>query len=531
VAARFPLSVIIQAVDRVTAPLRRVNDRIRRLTAPVNRLTNSFRALSEAADLPRLMSGFVGVGRAIGGVGRELGALVRRIGVFIGLSGAGFLAIVRGAMQAGDELRKASARVGMTANAYAQLQFVAERTGIAQQEFTTSMEFFVKTLGQAKAGTGSLVTLLKAVSPHLLQQMTTARSTEEALNLMFRAIGRLDDPSKRAALAIAAFGRSGAKMAEVARLGADEIAALRAEFVRLQGDQEEFARLSEEADDAWTNLTHAMRGARNAAVVEIFPILTDLLRRLTDFIVENRKAIADWARNFAKGLPAKIDALIDGFRRFYAMVEPVAHLLGGWPQLIAAIGAAIIGGPLLLSLATLTASIVSLGAAIGFTPIGWFLGALALLAAAAVMVVKHWAPIKQFFADLWGGIKKVFQGFLDYVVGIFTLDLQRAWEGIKKIFDGIKNVVKQMLKISPVGMIARAFRGREDELNLDEGAAMPPMLGAAAARPQPTLAAANSEAHVTVDFRNLPRGARVSTDPRSTALLDLSMGYSMLEAF
>jgi hypothetical protein len=32
---------------------------------------------------------------------------------------------------------------------------------------------------------------------------------------------------------------------------------------------------------------------------------------------------------------------------------------------------------------------------------------------------------------------------------------------------------------------------------------------------------------VKVDFENLPRGARVTADPKSTAPLDLSMGYSM----
>ncbi len=37
----------------------------------------------------------------------------------------------------------------------------------------------------------------------------------------------------------------------------------------------------------------------------------------------------------------------------------------------------------------------------------------------------------------------------------------------------------------------------------------------------------STEAHVTVDFSNLPRGARVEADPQTTTPIDLGMGYSM----
>ena len=37
------------------------------------------------------------------------------------------------------------------------------------------------------------------------------------------------------------------------------------------------------------------------------------------------------------------------------------------------------------------------------------------------------------------GIKNVFTGIIDFIVGVFTGDWERAWNGVKKVFTGIIN--------------------------------------------------------------------------------------------
>lgn len=62
---------------------------------------------------------------------------------------------------------------------------------------------------------------------------------------------------------------------------------------------------------------------------------------------------------------------------------------------------------------------------------------------------------------------------------------------------------------------------------------MQPVKSTPSALVRPVTAAAallqsKSEARVSVDFSNLPAGARVSTDPTSSAPLDVNAGYSMV---
>ena len=71
---QFPLSLIIRAVDKATAPLRAINERIQKFTAPVRKLNNSFRALAAEAGFPRLAKSVKGVGSSLRNVGREIGA-------------------------------------------------------------------------------------------------------------------------------------------------------------------------------------------------------------------------------------------------------------------------------------------------------------------------------------------------------------------------------------------------------------------------------------------------------------------------
>ncbi len=52
-------------------------------------------------------------------------------------------------------------------------------------------------------------------------------------------------------------------------------------------------------------------------------------------------------------------------------------------------------------------------------------------------------------------------------------------------------------------------------------------LGAEASRPA-AAASTTNDAKVTVDFNNLPKGARVAQDSSGTQPINLNMGYSMV---
>ncbi len=57
-------------------------------------------------------------------------------------------------------------------------------------------------------------------------------------------------------------------------------------------------------------------------------------------------------------------------------------------------------------------------------------------------IVDGFFAVVEGVADAVGGIIKSIQGILDFLIGVFTGDWDRAWEGIIKIFEGVSDMLK-----------------------------------------------------------------------------------------
>lgn len=528
----YPLSVVIRAVDRITGPIRQINARMKKLTAPVTR-----------------------VAAAIGGVGKEAQALAVKLTALAAAAGYGFFRMAKGAIDAGDALDELSDTTGVAVNQIKEYEYVAQRAGVGSEEFQSSLLQLTKRLGDTRAGTGALNAFLKQTSPALLRQVKGAKSTAEAVDLMFAALSRLDDPAKRAALAAAAFGKANLKMANIGKMSAEEIEQLRQRFRQLAGDQEEMAKASARFNDEWDDMQIALAGTKKAGLLPLLPAMQALTGQVTDLLIAYRPVLKAWSTDFAARLPERLRWLREEFARLRDNLAPVTGLASalverfGLANTVTAALAAVLGFRLLVAVAGLATAFGGLGAALApvllsmgrmallagaqlfgafsafiyavragtgvmyafnfalwASPIGMVIAAVTALAAAAYLIYKHWEPIKGFFGGLWDGI-----------VASFDAALEKIRAGIAWVTDSFNSV---MAMSRQVGQRLRFW-----ETPAQQGAAGP-ALGAALAAPP--AAASRSEATVTVNFENMPRGARVSTDPRSTTDVNTSLGYSML---
>lgn len=107
------------------------------------------------------------------------------------------------------------------------------------------------------------------------------------------------------------------------------------------------------------------------------------------------------------------------------------------------------------------------GLAAIFSPVGLAIMGIAL---AAYLIYENWAPISQWFKQLWDNIKQIFEGFSNFVSGIFTGDfslarkgIEQAWEGLKAFFQTIWNGVMGVFT-SAVNFIGKLF-GVDDAAN------------------------------------------------------------------
>lgn len=546
-AKEFPLRLVIAAVDRATKPLREVNERIQKITAPVRKLNNSFRALSDEAGVPRLVKSFKGVGSAVGKVGKETLALGVKFAAMAAGASAALFAIVHGAVDAGDELATSSERVGMTADAYAQLQYAAKQADVEQEAFASSMDRFNKGLGEAKAGTGSMLAFLQKVSPALAAQVAGAQDTEHALSLMGRAFERVTDPGKRAALAAAVFGKSGAQMGVFLGKGSAEIARLRDEFFRLSGSQEKFAAGAGALDEEMNRAETAFLGARNAMAAELFPALTELAKAITDVVAGNREGLREWAQTTGAALSAWIkdgglERLSAGLRDLGASAKSVVEFFGGIKGTLTAVGV-VMAGPLISSVFSLVGALWKFNTAIFSTNSRIGMVLLPLLKKLAIGgfgalksgVVAAWGAIAPFGAALGSAVLAA-APFVAAAAGVAAagIVIYKNWDQLKELFTdftgsgGLLATLKEMFSdinnLNPLGWLKTAGEFWGQTLGIGGGRA--PAIGGTGPAPMPAGAPAG-QAHVQVDFANLPPGARVKQVAANGTELDLSMGYSM----
>lgn len=519
----YPLKLQIEAVDKATASLREINQRISKFTAPVRKLNNSFKALSDEAGIPRLNKAFVGVGSAVKGVGSEAVGLGLKLAAIGGGAAFAFASIVKGSMEAGDQLGAAAERVGLTVDAYAQLRFAAAQADIEQEAFTSSMDKFNRNLGDMKAGGGEFIAFLDKVNPGFAQAMRGTKNTEQAFGLLTQAFEKVKDPAKRARLETAAFGKAGVGMGNWLGQGTAAMEAQRQKFLELAGSQEEFTRRMDDLDMASREAETALGGLRNTVVTGLAPGLTALAKAVAKFLGKNREGIAKWAEETGRKIKKWVDE--GNFEKLMERIKGITESVRGFIEAIGGLkGVAIIAGvylagPLLMSVGTLAKAFWVLGsaalpiAAQGFT----------LLAPKIAAVWASFAPLALAavpFAAAALGIAAA--GFAIYKNWDNLVELFSTWSGWLSIVQAQVEMI-----LNPLESLKTAGQWWGKELGITGGDARS-NLGAEALRGAVGQGGKGGDAHVTVDFANVPRGVRVQADPKGTAPLDFSMGYSMI---
>lgn len=535
-AQRFPIEVVVRAVDKMTPAIRAMTVGVHRIMAPFSKLGDRLGNLSKALNLPKLGSAMGDFGGALKSVGAETFKLgLKLAGLAAGAAWA-FFGIVKGAVGAGDELRMMADRVGLSVDGFASLREAAKRADVETEDFNTSMDKFVKNLGEMKVGKGGgeFLKFLNEVSPTLAKQIKGAKGTEEAFLLVANAMQKVTDPAKRAVFQQAAFGKSGKAMGEFLGQGAAGIQEAQTAMMRLMGSQEDFANNSDKLDNALKDVELSFTTLRNTAVGALMPALTELSKLVTEFLVKNRDGIKKWATDAAAAIQKWIDSggfdrLVTSLRSVADAIVKVVDWLGPMGTAIAGLG--ILATPLIASLGSLAVASVNLAiqafpflmtaasalwpviASVGtamwgaLAPLAPFIAAGAALAYLGKTIYDNWDALVYIFKD-WGNSLK--WAVLD------------AWAVVAPILEKLSGVFG---KKSIFG--EALYLGNAAAAAMMPSAPAPLMGAAQAAAASPVLQSTQpTEARVSVDFNNLPRGARVSSEPNSSQPVDLNVGYS-----
>lgn len=223
---------------------------------------------------------------------------------------------------------------------------------------------------------------------------------------------------------------------------------------------------------------------------KIEPIAT----RLTELVV----AVLEWFNGLDAGTQNFILATVG----IIAALGPVGSAIGGVSGIIEKLSAEKLPG-LSSAFETITGKVLP-GVQSAFTSVFGFIAAnpVVLLIAAIVGLValiatkgdeiqaglqkvddflqdifaKDWTEVfgpvlggilNDFFAqlkDYWDAIKKIFDGVIDFIRGVFTGDWERAWKGVVGIFQGIFDGLATILK-TPINAVIKLINGAIDGIN------------------------------------------------------------------
>lgn|GEM_PF-2886391 len=200
------------------------------------------------------------------GLNRQFGQL--RAGV-TALAGAlvvrQFTSFARAAIETADSLAKQSKQLQFAAGELQRYRIEGELAGVTTEKLESGIGAFVKRVGELRAGTGTLVTILDKSNLALKQQLLAATSAEDGLKIMLEAIRNTGSSFDKLALAAAGFGR---QAGQAMVLLAESAGTLDVEMAKLVTRSDSVLAASERLNDELTLLKAAFSAGFDTAIIE-----------------------------------------------------------------------------------------------------------------------------------------------------------------------------------------------------------------------------------------------------------------------
>ena len=500
------LGLVVEAIDRASAPLRRISTAVDRI--------------SRKTGLDRVGRALGRVGRGFRRVGREAMRVGRNIAVMVAGAGAGLFAFATKFARVGDNIAKVADKLGLPVTVLQRLRYAANLAGIEIRTFDMAMQRFTRRVAEAAAGTGEAREALKWMGIQLKDSSGKIRPAEVLLGEVADRFKDIKDPALRLRIAFKLFDSEGVAMVNMLNDGQAGLKKAGDEAERLGIMTDAQARASERFVDNMARMKQALAGVGYVLGADLLPIFERWLIRFREWLVANRGDIArrltqalrdvvqlfkdatqavrdivgwlaDWRDRIAEAFPI-LGQLFDRLAEWVDRVGWVKIAIGG---LVGALSIGLITAiaGLFVPLATLTIalgvtlvkSLALAGGAFaklfGLIKVGklaflanpWVL-AFTAIAAAGWLVYKNWETLSPKISALWDGmLAKVFD-VVDNIRGAFSA-LSALWDGmLARVFDvadtirgafrgigdwivGLFTAVPDRLSAIWDGMLARVF--------------------------------------------------------------------------
>ena len=453
--ARLRLALVVQAIDKATAPLRKIRQAVSRV--------------GRATGLARVGTALGGVGRGLYRVGGEAARFGRRFGTVMALAAGAIGGLLTVFATKGDRIAKLADRIGIDIEELQKLQYAFDIGGTGAQQSGKALEYFTRSIGDAARGSGEAKQIFEAMGISIYDQQGNIKPTKDLLYGVADAMAKQPSSAKKAIAAQYLFGRSGQSLINTLSTGSKAMKDLGTEAVNLGVITAQQARDSESFIDSFVRAKQAVTGLTGAIAGELLPILTPLIERFAKWLATMKPAVVHEMTLFLSDMAGTVGWLANTWGRATEMgrqfldwlIETVPPIRGwidmgrdwerqtSWITIAVGVLTLFLARGLIVAIIALFAPLAKLGLAlllaggrmlwlaargvwvlaVGLgtvlvTAIGYAVKGMKLLTAvmlrnpfvalavgiglAAWWVIKHWDEIWQASKDAWTRVKAVF---------------------------------------------------------------------------------------------------------------------------
>ncbi|MBV1759416.1 MAG: phage tail protein [Dethiosulfatibacter sp.] len=292
---------------------------------------------------------FEKLGSVMKGVAAGIGVAMAAIGTAAVTAGKKLFDMANDAAAAGDEIDKASQRIGLSRQGYQEWDYVLSQNGASISSLENGMKKLNNTVDDAINGSSSATEKFQRLG--ISMSDLEGKSREEVFEMTIKGLQGISDEGEKAAIANDLLGTSSVELGALLNQTAESTDALKnkaSELGLVMSDESVDAAVN--YTDAMDNLTRSFAGVKNNITSQLLPGFTMILDGLTGLITGQEGAaeqLKEGARQTVEQIAVILPQILDVVTGLIAAIAEVA------PDLILALVSGILDNlPTLIEAAT-----------------------------------------------------------------------------------------------------------------------------------------------------------------------------------
>lgn len=185
------------------------------------------------------------------------------------------------AAKAADEIMALSAQTGISTDNIQKMNYASELLDVSTETMTGSMARMIRTLGDAKKGTGESAEAFRMLRINIKDSHGQLKDSEQLFYDTIDALGKMKNETERDALAMKIFGRSAQELNPLIKAGSKSLKELGDEAERMGYVMDGDALNSlGQLDDAMQRFKNQTDAFKNSIAMVMLPVLISLFEML-----------------------------------------------------------------------------------------------------------------------------------------------------------------------------------------------------------------------------------------------------------